>query len=329
MFSKGSSSIILNEIMSKTNEFSILSYYLGIIKIPCVINSPLRKDVNPSFSLYSRDGNSIKFIDFATRQSGGTFDLLGLMWNMSFQDVLNKIYKDLNNFSTTVNTIHISNGPKKTYSKDTNLECKIRELRDYDVEYWETYGISPKWLKFGDIYPISHIIVTKNGVRKVIPADKYAYAYVERKDNKVSLKIYQPYSTTHKWSNKHDSSVWDLWTKLPNTGDKLIITSSRKDALCIWENTGIPSVSLQAESCLPKEHVVEELKSRFTHIYVLYDNDFKSKENHGRILGKIIADRFNIKQIEIPEKYQSKDTSDLAKNHGRNIVKQLIKELTL
>ena len=131
-----------------------------------------------------------------------------------------------------------------------------------------------------------------------------------------------------KWLSKHDSSVWDLWDRLPQQGDKLIITSSRKDALCIWENTGIPTVSLQGEGYIPKEHVIQQLKDRFKTIYVLYDNDFNSDINNGRIFGRTLADKFGLTQIEIPEEFQSKDTSDLCLNWGRQTVKQVINQLT-
>ena len=84
--------------------------------------------------------------------------------------------------------------------------------------------------------------------------------------------------------------------------------------MCIWENTGIPSISLQAESYLPKQHVVQQLKDRFRKVYVLYDNDFNStKENYGRIFGKTMAESFDLIQLEIPNKYESKDPSDLCK----------------
>ena len=56
--------------------------------------------------------------------------------------------------------------------------------------------------------------------QKIIPAEKYAYVFVEFKDNVESLKIYQPFSEFYKWRNKHDSSVWDLWEQLPETGEK-------------------------------------------------------------------------------------------------------------
>ena len=212
---------------------------------------------------------------------------------------------------------------KRYVHADTKVEVTIREWRDYDYKYWESFGISSKWLKFGRIYPISHIFINENR----FPAEKYAYVYIENKDNHVTMKIYQPFSERMKWLSKHDSSVWDLWDRLPEKGDKLIITSSRKDSLCIWENTGIPTVSLQGEGYIPKQHVMQQLKDRFNTIYVLYDNDFNSDINNGRIFGKTLADKFDLIQIEIPEEYQSKDTSDLCLNWGRNTVKQVINQL--
>ena len=43
--------------------------------------------------------------------------------------------------------------------------------------------------------------------------------------------------------------------------------------------------------------------------------------------GKMIAERFNVTQIEIPEKWESKDPSDVVKNHGREVLRQIIYEL--
>ena len=329
-FSQGLKTVDLETILNSVRELDILSYYLGISNVPCIIKSPLRVDRHPSFGIYSRDGERIYYRDFATKDRGSIFQLLMKLWNVNYNNMLQIINKDLPKIPSCKNNIKITNDfniSSKTYNKDTNLECKIRDWKDYDFEYWEQYGISEQWLKFGDIYPISYIILTKNGNKYSIPAEKYAYAYVERKDGNISLKIYQPFSTKFKWSNKHDGSVWDLWTKLPEKGENLIITSSRKDALCIWENTGIPALSLQAESYLPKKHVVQQLKDRFKNIYVLYDNDFQSDENHGKILGEMMANEFNLIQIEIPNEYKSKDTSDLCKNYGRQQVKEVIFQL--
>ena len=87
--------ITLPEIVSRISESEILYHYLGIKNIPCVINSPLREDRNPSFGLYSLDGEHIYYKDFSNKDKGSTFTLLEKLWGMNFQEVLNKIDKEL------------------------------------------------------------------------------------------------------------------------------------------------------------------------------------------------------------------------------------------
>lgn len=323
MVARGSDSTSIEKANDLYSDFDIAHKYLGITCVPEVINSPLRQDNNPSLGLFINNRtNSLWFKDFGSGEKGSLYDLLAKMWNVSKDKVYDKILEDM-----PAPALIRKHGVKVYRKSAGKVEVRVREWRDYDIAYWDSYGISLPWLKFGEIYPISHIILTKNGHSYPIPAEKYAYVYVERKDGIVSFKIYQPYSKEYKWMSKHDSSVWDLWTKIPEKGDKLIITSSRKDALAIWSNTGIPALSLQGEGYIPKEHVVQQLKDRYNKVYVLYDNDFQSEENHGRMYGKMIAERFNVTQIEIPEKWESKDPSDLVKNHGREILREVIYEL--
>lgn len=323
MVARGSDSTSIEKVNDLYSDFDIAHKYLGITCVPEVINSPLRQDNNPSLELFINNRtNSLWFKDFGSGEKGSLYDLLARMWNVSKDKVCDRILEDM-----PAPALIRKHGVKVYRKSAGKVEVRVREWRDYDIAYWDSYGVSLPWLKFGEIYPISHIIITKNGHSYPIPAEKYAYVYVERKDGIVSFKIYQPYSKEYKWMSKHDSSVWDLWTKIPEKGDKLIITSSRKDALAIWSNTGIPALSLQGEGYIPKEHVVQQLKDRYNKVYVLYDDDFQSEENHGRMYGKMIAERFNVTQIEIPEKWESKDPSDLVKNHGREVLREVIYEL--
>ena len=326
MFSKGFKSVSLSEIRQQYSDADIAQKYLGV-KVPCLVCSPFRDDKRPSLSLYYSKSGNLCYKDFATSEGGSLYDFLSRLWNTSMSETISKIASDIGIKDTLVKR------KTKSLRKTTKsvLQVKIREWRDYDIEFWAQFGINKDWLKFGDVYPITQMFFTKDGITKIIPADKYAYAYIERKDGIVSIKIYQPFSDTMKWISKHDSSVWDLWTKLPENGDRLIITSSRKDALCLWANTGIPSLSLQGEGYVPKEHVVNQLKQRFKNIYVLYDNDFKAvekgEENHGRVFGKHLSDMFGLIQIEIPEFYRSKDPSDLFRDWGKEVFRTVMRSL--
>ena len=301
-------------ITDKVSEFTLAAYYLGVNKLPCLINSPLRQDNNPSFGLLSSDGKTLGWKDFATRESGGNiFSLLSQMWNLSLTETYNKILKDLPN---------ICGNPKITSKKfirrlskntATEMRCKIRRWFKYDIAYWESYGISLKWLKYAEVYPISHKIIIKDGKEYVFGADKYAYAYVEHKEGRVTLKIYQPFNKNgFKWSNKHDRSVISLWTKVPKTGDKICICSSLKDALCLWANTGIPSLAIQGEGYGMSNTAIMELKKRFKNIFVLLDNDAAGIKD-----AKKLCEATGFTNIELPKFEGGKDISDYYKTFGK------------
>lgn len=326
-FSNGKQThLSLEEILNKTTESSILHYYLGITSIPCIINSPLREDKRPSFGLYSPDGIKIYYTDLSTKDKGGLFDLLSKMWGIPYKDVLIKISNDINNFTHSSKLDKYSNTSIRsigTYRSESELQCKVREWRNYDIEYWESYGISLKWLKYAEVYPISHKIIIKDKKRYTLGADKYAYAYVERKEGKVTLKIYQPFNKQgYKWSNKHDASVVSLWTKVPEYGDKICICASLKEALCLWSNTGIPCIATQGEGYRISETAIKELKRRYKNIYILFDND-----EAGLIDGKKLSEETGFTNLILPKINEAKDVSDLYKslNNKEEFIKIILK----
>lgn len=325
-FRRCNRSVGLDVLLGKTSEFDIMRFYLNIDVLPALINSPLRQDRNASVSIFSPDGVKVFYKDFGTGEHGSIFDLLGRMWNRTFSETITKIWDDIDRVKH--NRINLNRTRRGVIHKSNSiLEVRTRQWFDYDIEYWNSYGISREWLEFGDVYPISHILITRDNITKVIPAEKLAYVYVERKDGKVSLKVYQPKSQRLKWLSKHDSSVWDLWSRLPDRGDTLFITSSRKDALCLWENTGIPSVSLQGEGYVPKEKVINQLKQRFGRVIIFFDNDYDKDENHGHVYASRLSGMFDLDMVEIPSEYKSKDPSDLFKNHGAKTFRRVINEL--
>lgn len=329
-FGTGELSITLEDILAKTTEFEILNYYFMVDELPIVINSPLREDNKPSFGLYTLDDKKVHYYDFSTKDKGGLFDLLMKYWGESYKATLMRVWEDLPNFSNT--NVKLNNTiKKKTYqslkSRNIDLQCKVREWRDYDLDYWASYGISLEWLKYADIYPISHKIVIRDNQRYVFGADKYAYAYVERKEGKITLKIYQPFNKGgYKWSNRHDRSVISLWTKVPEFGDRICICSSMKDALCLWANTGIPSLAIQGEGYGMSDTAINELKRRYKHIYILLDND-----EAGLLDAEKLAQTTGFTNIVLPQFNEGKDVSDLFKslqdpNKFKNMVLDLFKD---
>ena len=328
-FASGEHSITLEDVLARTTEFDILYHYFNVSELPTIIHSPLRQDNRPSFGLYTLDGKRVHYTDLATKDKGGLFDLLMKYWGESYKDMLNHLWKDLPNFSNA-NVQFNSMKSERTYqyqslkSRNIDLQCKVREWRDYDIEYWASYGISLEWLKYADIYPISHKIVIRDGQRYVFVADKYAYAYVERKEGKVTLKIYQPYNKGgYKWSNRHDRSVISLWTKVPEYGDRICICSSMKDALCLWANTGIPALAIQGESYGMSNTAISELKRRYKEVFIALDGDKAGVEDSIK-LQKETA----FKIIDCPLIDKAKDWSDIYYFYGKEaLLKEFKKAL--
>lgn len=327
----GSSRVSDSEgILKVVSEFDLLRHYFGITTLPCSIPAPYREDHKASVSLTFRS-NRIRFKDFGgLGEDGDIFDLLGKIWGTKYQDTLDRVYKELplitKQEKVEFREVEHRDAPVQP-SEPSDLQCRVRDWKKHDFEYWESYGIERGALEYFNVHPVSTIIITKNGNTYKIPADKYAYVYVEFKDNVASLKLYQPFNDIFKWTSKHSASVWDLWNQLPETGDTVVITSSRKDAMCIWCNTFVPATSLQGEGYMPKAHVVEQLKRRFKNVYVLFDNDFDKEMNYGRMYGKKFSETYDVKQVEIPTMYKSKDPSDLYKNHGKELMTEVICDL--
>ena len=238
------------------------------------------------------------------------------MWNCSYKEVLERINSDIVKFkiSSTIKPYTPCNiSTTYNYNKTTDLQCKVREWRKYDIEYWESYGITLDWLKYAEVYPISHKIIIKDGHKYVFGADRYAYAYVEHKEGKVTLKIYQPFNKNgYKWSNKHDTSVISLWTKVPEYGEQICICSSLKDALCLWANTNIPALAIQGEGYRMSNTAISELKRRYKQVFILFDND-----EAGLIDGEKLSASTGFTNIVLPKFEGGKDVSDLMKSKGK------------
>lgn len=312
MISSGRSSFTLDDVLRVASEAQIVSYYLGILKVPCIINSPLRQDRHPSFGLYSPNGTEINYIDFSTRDSGTIFTLLKNMWNLDYPEVFKRICQDFSKFNSKATVIKSSkcNVTSQGSSSNIDMKCKVREWKDYDLEYWASYGITLPWLKYANVYPISHKIIIKDGKEFVFGADKYAYAYVEFKEGKTTLKIYQPFNKRgFKWANKHDRSVISLWTKVPKTGDKIVVCSSLKDALCLWANTSIPAIAIQGEGYGISNTAINELKRRYKEVYILLDNDEAGLRD-----GEKLSASTGFINLVLPNINGAKDVSDLYKS---------------
>lgn len=320
MFKKGFKS--LNPLID-INEADIAAYYLNIKSIPTLIHSPIREDNKPSLGLYINN-NKVYYKDFSTNEKGTLWSLFMKMWNLNYREVRYKVNTEISKkCEVKVGNKLYNNLHKCKISSSITLKCKVREWKDYDIKYWKSYGISVEWLKYANVYPISHKIIVKDGISYLYKADKLAYACVEFKEGKTTLKIYQPLNKNgYKWCNCHDKSVISLWTKVPKNGNILCICSSLKDALCLWANTGIPAIATQGESYSMSDTAINALKSRFNHIVICLDNDKPGLKDAVKL-----SKETGFTNIVLPQFDGGKDISDLMKIKGKKDFVEIIKGL--
>lgn len=287
--------------------------YLNINTLPALINSPFRQDKSPSLSFWRNHKGSVFYTDFGTKETGSIYTFLSKYWGKTFYETLEIIVNDFD-----MNSPDFKPTRKESKRKNTDLKVKVRNWEAYDETYWNSYGISIELLKKVNVFPISHFIISQ----QTFKADKHAYVFVEHKDSIITIKIYQPYNTHLKWLTSHNKSVISLWTFLPPKGDVLCVCASVKDALCLYQNTGIPAIALQGEGYFFKDSVTDIIKERFKTVYILFDND-----ETGIRCGQQMAEKTGFIYKELPQFKDGKDVSDMYKSLGLQNFKQIILNL--
>ena len=299
-------------ILGKITEYDIFKYYCPSFKqLGKKFNSELREDKTPTVSIIPYNGRLL-YKDFGNSDHVfNCFSYVQHKYNCSFLGALRIVDCDFRlglapnipgqKFTMGLMAYRQSNTPK--YSKPPVLiQKKRRPWTKEDAKFWSKYFVSKKVLRSFAVEPISHFWI--NGIRFSCKSITYAFKFNNR------YKIYSPYDDKNKWLSNTKKTDVQGYNQLPNKGERLIITSSLKDVMCL-HSAGYPSIAIQSEMQIPEEHLISELKNRFNTIEILYDNDFDKATNPGQTMAMKICDLYGFNNICIPDYYESKDPSDL------------------
>ena len=289
-------------ILGKITEYDIFMYYCPTFKeLGKKFSSDLREDNSPTVYITPYNGKLL-YKDFGN--SDHVFDCFNYVkykYNCSFVAALRIIDCDFNlglspNTSGKQFTMGIMGYRQSVVPVfDKNpviIRKKRRPWNQEDAKFWSKYLVSKKILTKFAVEPISHFWVNSN--RFTCKSITYAFKFKNR------YKIYSPYEDKNKWLSNTNKQDVQGFNQLPETGERLIITSSLKDVMC-----------LHAE-----EKLISELKNRFNIIEILYDNDFNKANNPGQVMAKKICDLYGFKNICLPVTFESKDPSDLVSTVG-------------
>lgn len=297
-------------VLSKISEYDIFRYYCPHFKT-CddKFRSDLRSDTNPSSCITVWKGKLL-YKDFA--YSDHTFDCFNYVkykFSCSFIEALAIIDSDFNlgltskEASSSFSMGHSANitNTRPIAKKVTIIKKKTRPWSLQDKEYWEKYLITKNTLTIFGVSPIKYYWI--NSSRFSCDSTTYAYEFGTK------FKIYAP-KDERKWvsntSNKHVQG----YLQLPDTGYVVILTSSLKDVMCLYE-MGLPAIALQSEMVMPDIKLITTLKKRFENVLILYDNDFTNPDNPGQTMANKICKEYDLPNIKIPTECGYKDVSDL------------------
>lgn len=332
-------------ILSKLDEETIYQYYFPerIIKGKHKYRNPFRYDRRAGSCVFSWYRGRFYFTDFATRERIDCFSYLMRRHGITFYEALVKINLDFDlglYFSKSKvrleritkeipfikpKKIKLTAQPKRSLKIRTEFNIKIREWLDEDIKYWRDHGISRNTLGKYQVSPILSYKANYGGNRwykkyDYIKDKDPAYVYRFFKDNRLSVKIYRPLveDKSNKWRTNCDDSIIQGWEQLPSTGDLLIITSSLKDVMVMYE-AGYTAVACQSEAVKIKSKVLSDLKKRFKEIIICLDTDatgIKSAQKFSEVSG--------LQYVVLPSYGKCKDPADIAKKYGIQVLKDTI-----
>lgn len=306
--------ITLDWILSKVTEYDIYAKYIGQFKVGMIYNSPFRKDKNPSFGIYySKRTKQLLFKDHGTGECGNIIKFVSLFTGKTeYNDILSDIVDKLN---ITNNTKLVSS---KQYIPPTETVIGVvrQEFTDVDINYWKQFNISINTLKKFNVNSIKYYLC--NGiVKSTYKRENPMYAYKVYNN----FKIYRPLADKYtKWRNNLTDYDIQGYEQLPQKGDILFITKSMKDVMCLHE-MGYPAVSPSSESTFLPKDVLEQLKTRFKRIIILFDRDTAGVKRSRKL-----SRETGLEAMFINKKFKAKDVSDAVKANSFEEIKNWLDE---
>lgn len=306
--------ITLDWILSKVTEYDIYAKYIGQFKVGMIYNSPFRKDKNPSFGIYySKRTKQLLFKDHGTGECGNVVKFVSLFTGKTeYSDILSDIVDKLN----ITNSTKLVSSKQYISSTETVIGVVRQEFTDVDINYWKQFNISVDTLKKFNVNSIKYYLC--NGIVKgTYKRENPMYAYKVYNN----FKIYRPLADKYtKWRNNLTDYDIQGYEQLPQKGDILFITKSMKDVMCLYE-MGIPAISPSSESTFLPKDVLEQLKTRFKRIIILFDRDVAGVKRSRKL-----SLETGLEAMFINKKFKAKDVSDAVKANSFEKIKNWLDE---
>lgn len=309
------------DILKKVSSYDIFKYYIHNFKrVGDSFCSELRKDNNPSCTIYRADNGEFKYKDFASGDNHSCFNYVMVKFNCTYGESLRIIANDFNLFKSKAPGVIVANDvlpklPEHSYKKEKSIITPYyRNWNLYDFTYWNRYSITLSLLDDYQIKPCDFVLVGEGRLNN--HKDNPVYVY----DFDGEYKIYRPLEKVRskRWFSNTTRNTIQGYKQLDDRADTLVITKSLKDVIC-FKLLGYNSIAFSSESTIPDDSVFSELESRFKKIVLFYDRD-----EIGTKFCKKISDKCGYPYFFIEE---AKDLSDYIELKGLEKSKLLINKM--
>lgn len=310
-------------ILERISQYDIYRHYIGRnFTLGTAINSPLRKENNPSFVINQKNGQYYH-LDYAHSDfRGDCFDLVKQMFGLSFDQALSKIEQDFGLASSSSGNIRsvlkpVYTQPKQEKSYRT-IQVEPKSFTPGELKYWGDYYQGLPELKAENVYSVGKLFLDKQ--RFTLGGNEMVFGYLY--EDKY-WKIYRPLiKGKGKWISTVPLQLVDGLEDIKNCRNAAVL-GSKKDKMVMKHL--LPSASVQNESIAAfSDDTVCWLNGEVRgFVYIGFDSDGPGKEASLRV-----TKEFGYKHVNIPDIYLQegiKDFADLAKVHGLNSVQEYLK----
>lgn len=307
-------------LLSKNNEETYMTYYLGIPVKKGLFKSPLRSDNHVTCSFFRGKSGNLYFKDFA---SGKCLTFEGVVmekYNCNYHTALKIIAKDFGyTKDSPVKKIAVKIQPKFEEEKQTFIQIEAKEFSEPELKWWGSFGITKDILHRFKVYSCSTVFLNRNiYAQSAQHSPIYGY-YFGKKENIEQWRIYMPKRKEFRFIGNVSTKTIQGYKQLAKTGKLVVITKSMKDVMCLY-SLGISAIAPNSETQFVSDKVLEELKQRFKYIVLLYDNDLTGV----RFTNKIRKQHPELIVSMIPRSTGAKDISDYYYMYGRKNTQEFI-----
>ena len=304
MFVKSRPTILVDQLLAQLGlqQESVFTKYGVPYHSKMKVKSPFRTDNNPSCTFFYNEKRNLLLKDWATNETFNCIHVVAKYYGVEYIDAIPIIIRE---YQINVESIQSNEQIVQTKNKSI-IKVVKQDFTKHDITYLKSFGLTRALCDEYNIFSIKLFFL--NGILKhhYTPLDPILGYYFGKNGVEERWKIYFYKRKKPQLRFMCNTNRIAGWIQLPSSGDTLIITKSLKDVV-VLKRMGYAAIAGQSESFVFYQSIIDELKLRFKHIFVLYDNDPTGIEK-----STMLCSMFNLYPIFSIEK----DTTDTVKKYG-------------